>query len=59
MIKFVACLDDPNGEDCLSEGEAYSLIGDFTASFNFFVYSKSVDLGKTQNYESKSMLWLD
>ena len=28
-------------------------------NLDFYVYSKSVDLGKTENYESKAMQWLD
>ena len=59
MIKFVACKDDPNGEGCMSEEEAYSKLGDFTAEFHFYVYSKSVDLSKTENYEIKTLQWLD
>ena len=55
----MACSDDPNGENCYSKEEAYILLGDFTLQFDFYVYSKSVDLGKTENYESKSIQWLD
>ena len=35
------------------------MLGDFILQFDFFVYSKSVDLGKTDNYESKSIQWLE
>ena len=51
----MACLEDPNGDGCFSEEEAYSFIGDFIAIFDFYVYSKSVDLGKTENYKSLTM----
>ena len=35
------------------------MLGDFILQFDFHVYSKSVDLGKTENYLSKSIQWLD
>ena len=55
----MTCKDGPEPENCQSEDDAYASIGNSTIVINFYAYSKSVDLGKTENYEIKSMQWLD